>query len=93
MSITKASCLLTKERDKNKINHKFIGEKYMEYANINTTLLKFAREMKAITEEFEEEVEILLDKKVMENISKSEDEFKKGKFRRFGTIDAMKKEL
>lgn len=65
----------------------------MENADVNVTLLKFAREMKTITEEFEEEVELLMNTQVMANIKKSEEEFAKGKYKKFNTIDELRKEV
>ncbi len=56
-------------------------------------LLKFARELKDLVDDFSEEMEILANKDIMKQIQENEEERKKGNIKTFEDIDDLKKEL
>ncbi len=56
-------------------------------------LLKFAKELRELVESFEEELEILADRAVLEEIRESEDSYRRGEGREFKDIEDLKREL
>jgi|GEM_PF-1301860 hypothetical protein len=64
----------------------------VEYRNKNILLL-FAKELKEIMETFEEEVEIITNKRLLKDIALSLEEYKKGEFKEYGNVSELKKAL
>lgn len=56
-------------------------------------LLKFARELKDLVDDFSEEIEILANEDLMDQIKENEEEKKKGNIKTFDNIEELKKEL
>lgn len=56
-------------------------------------LLKFTKDLKALVDDFSEEMEILANDELMNQIKESEKERKKGAVKTFENIDELKKEL
>ena len=56
-------------------------------------LLKFTKDLKALVDDFSEEMEILANDELMNQIKESEKERKKGAVKTFESIDELKKEL
>jgi hypothetical protein len=56
-------------------------------------LLKFARELKDLVDDFSEEIEILANEDLMDQIKENEEEKKKGNIKTFDNIGELKKEL
>jgi hypothetical protein len=56
-------------------------------------LLKFTRDLKALVDDFSEEMEILANDELMSQIRESEKERKKGAVKTFENIDELKQEL
>ncbi len=56
-------------------------------------LLKFARDLKEIVDSFEEEVEILANKEILEEITKNEEEYMKGEYETFSSIEELREKL
>lgn len=54
---------------------------------------EFAMELRRVVEEFEEEMEILSKKELMEELCRSEDDRKKGRVITFKSEDELRKEL
>ena len=54
---------------------------------------EFAMELKRVIEEFEEEMEILSKKELLEEMKKSEEDRRKGRVVTFKSLDEMRKEL
>ncbi len=56
-------------------------------------LLKFARELKDLVDDFSEEIEILANEDLIDQIKENEEEKKKGNIKTFDNIEELKKEL
>lgn len=56
-------------------------------------LLKFARELKDLVDDFSGEIEILANEDLMDQIKENEEEKKKGNIKTFDNIEELKKEL
>lgn len=56
-------------------------------------LLKFARELKELVDDFSEEIEVLANEDLMDQIKENEEEKKKGNIKTFDNIEELKKEL
>jgi hypothetical protein len=56
-------------------------------------LLEFAKDLRKLVEDFEEEMEILADKELMEQIEENRKEKEKGNTRIFNDLKELEKEL
>lgn len=56
-------------------------------------LLEFAKDLKELVEDFEEEMEILADAELMKQIRENRKEKKRGNTRIFETLEDLEKEL
>jgi hypothetical protein len=56
-------------------------------------LLEFAKDLKHLVEDFEEEMEILADRELMKQIKENKKEKERGNTRIFDNLDYLEKEL
>lgn len=56
-------------------------------------LLEFAKDLKQLVEDFEEEMEILADRELMKQIRENKEEKERGKTRIFDSLEDLEKEL
>lgn len=56
-------------------------------------LLEFAKDLKQLVEDFEEEMEILADRELMKQIRENKEEKERGKTKIFDNLEDLEKEL